>query len=149
MFELLSILPLGFWIVMCLLIGGGIWSLQRMNDGIGLPMLAVLGTAAAWYVGDAFYNDYADYYMKVFSAATLENAWWQMAWFLTAFLVATPLLHHIPFPLPVVMSLRTPGLTPPLRQLLTRSRLIKVAARATSLINRLGLAAEAFTVRGH
>jgi hypothetical protein len=65
-----------------------------MNDGTGLPMLAVLGTATAWYVGDVFYNDYANIHAKLFDAATLENAWWQVAWFLTVFLVMTPPIHQ-------------------------------------------------------
>jgi hypothetical protein len=87
-------LPGSFWVVIALLIGGGVWSFQRMNDGTGLPMLAVLGTATAWYVGDVFYNDYANIHAKLFDAATLENAWWQVAWFLTVFLVMTPPIHQ-------------------------------------------------------
>ena len=94
MFEILSILPISFWVVIALLVGGGVWCLQRMNDGTGLPMLAVLGTAAAWYVGDAFYNDYANYHAKVFTPGTLQSAWWQVAWFLLVFLVATPEIHR-------------------------------------------------------
>ena len=94
MSETLSILPLSFWVVIVLLIGGGVWSFQRMNDGTGLPMLVVLATATAWYVGDAFYNDYAHRHVKIFDAVTLENAWWQVAWFLTVFLVMTPLIHQ-------------------------------------------------------
>ena len=94
MSETLSIMPVSFWVVITLLIGGGIWSLQRMNDGTGLPMLAVLGTAAAWYVGDAFYNDYANNHAKIFDARTLDGAWWQVAWFLAVFLLATPRIHR-------------------------------------------------------
>jgi hypothetical protein len=92
--ETLSILPLSFWAVIALLVGGGVWSFKRMNDGTGLPMLVVLATAAAWYVGDAFYNDYAKIYTKLFDADTLSDAWWQVAWFLTVFLVMTPPIHH-------------------------------------------------------
>jgi hypothetical protein len=94
MSETLSILPFSFWVVIALLIGGGIWSFRRMNDGTGLPMLVVLATATAWYVGDAFYNDYAHNHAKLFDAITLENAWWQVAWFLTVFLVMTPRIHQ-------------------------------------------------------
>jgi hypothetical protein len=93
-FETLSILPISFWVVIALLIGGGIWSFQRMGDGTGLPMLAVLGTATAWYVGDVFYNDYVNNHAKWFDAATLQNAWWQVAWFLLVFLVMTPPIHR-------------------------------------------------------
>ena len=94
MSETLSILPISFWLVIVVLVGGGIWAFQRMQDGTGLPMLAVLGTAAVWYVGDAFYNDYANNHAKLFDAATLSGAWWQVAWFLVVFLVATPVLHQ-------------------------------------------------------
>ena len=94
MFETLLILPVSFWVVMALLIGGGVWSFQRAGDGTGLPLLAVLGTTAAWYVGDAFYNDYANNHAKLFDAATLQDAWWQVAWFLTVLLVLTPPIHR-------------------------------------------------------
>jgi len=57
-------------------------------------MLAVLGTAAAWYVGDAFYNDYAENHAKMFTPGTLAGAWWQVAWFLLVFLLATPEIHR-------------------------------------------------------
>jgi hypothetical protein len=66
-----------------------------MRDGIGLPMLAVLGTATAWYVGDAFYNDYPNNHAKLFDAGTLQGAWLQVAWFLLVFLVATPHIHRM------------------------------------------------------
>ncbi len=94
MSETLSVLPLSFWVVMALLVGGGVWSFKQMNNGIGLPMLVVLATAAAWYVGDAFYNDYAHRHFVMFDSITLENAWWQVAWFLTVFLVMTPRIHQ-------------------------------------------------------
>jgi len=93
-FELLSILPIAFWVVIAVLIYGGVWSLRRISDGTGLPLLAVLGTAAAWYVGDAFYNDYANHHAKIFAAGTLAGAWWQVAWFLAVFLVLTPPVHQ-------------------------------------------------------
>ncbi len=94
MFQLLFIMPVSFWVVIALLIGGGIGAFQRLNDGTGLPLLAVLGTAATWYVGDVFYNDYANNHAKLFDAATLSGAWWQVAWFLLVFLVATPPVHQ-------------------------------------------------------
>jgi hypothetical protein len=94
MSETLSMLPLSFWVVIALLAGGGVWSFQRINDGTGLPMLAVLGTVTAWYVGDVFYNDYPHHHALLFDAATLENAWWQVAWFLTVFLVMAPPIHQ-------------------------------------------------------
>lgn len=94
MSETLSILPLSFWAVMALFIGGGAWAFRRMDDGTGLPMLAVLGTVAVWYVGDAFYNDYAGRYSKEFDAGTMASAWWQVAWFIVVFLALTPSVHQ-------------------------------------------------------
>ena len=90
----MSVLPLSFWVVICLLIGGGAWAWKRVRDGSGIAMLAVLGTVAFWYVGDAFYNDYANHHAKLFGSATLAGAWWQVAWFLVIFLVVTPVIHR-------------------------------------------------------
>ncbi len=94
MYYTLSILPIGFWAVAALLIGGAIWGKERLSDGSGLPILAVLGTVAAWYVGDAFYNDYANNHVQLFNSAILESAWWQVACFLAIFLILTPMVHH-------------------------------------------------------
>ncbi len=94
MIEILSIMPIGFWVVILLLIGGGVFAWRRMWDGTGLPLLAVLGTVAAWYVGDAFYNDYASNHSKKFAPEVLSSAWWQVAWFLAVFLLLTPYLHR-------------------------------------------------------
>jgi hypothetical protein len=93
-FETLSIFPFPFWAAIAVLLGGGIWAWGRMRDGTGLPMLVVLGTVSAWYVGDAFYNDYANNHAKLFESGTLQSAWWQVAWFLMVFLLATPWLHQ-------------------------------------------------------
>ena len=57
-------------------------------------MLAVLGTVAAWYVGDALYNDYAENHAELFSKDVLSNAWWEVAWFLIAFLLLAPWVHR-------------------------------------------------------
>ena len=94
MFEIFSILPLSFWVVITLLMGSGIWAWTRMHNGTGLPTLIVLGTVGAWYVGDAFYNDYANNHAKLFEPDILQSAWWQVAWFLSVFLVATPWIHR-------------------------------------------------------
>ena len=93
MSETLSILPLSFWVVIALLAIGGVVAWKRMQDGTGLPMLAVLGTVTAWYVGDAFYNDYANNHVKLFTPEVLSSAWWQVAWFVLVLLVLTPAVH--------------------------------------------------------
>ncbi len=94
MISSLSIFPLSFWVVIALLIGGGIWAWYCMRDSSGLPMLAVLVTVTFWYVGDAWYNDYAENHAKLFEATVLRGAWWQVAWFLIVFLTATPSIHR-------------------------------------------------------
>ncbi len=94
MFDNLSIFPFSFWVVIAVLIVGGVWSFFQMSSGTGLPMLAVLGTVTAWYVGDAFYNDYANNHVKLFDAPTLQGAWWQVAWFLVVFLLITRPVHR-------------------------------------------------------
>lgn len=94
MFESLSVFPFPFWVVIALLIGGAVLSWGRIRNGSGSPMLAVLGTVAFWYVGDAYYNDYANNHAKMFGARILASAWWQVGWFLVVFLAVTPLLHR-------------------------------------------------------
>jgi hypothetical protein len=93
-FETLSILPLAFWAVIALLIAGAAYAIRHLRDASGLPMLVVLGTVTAWYVGDAFYNDYANNHAKLFTPGILQSAWWQVAWFLAVFLLATPYIHR-------------------------------------------------------
>ena len=94
MFETLAILPFSFWVVMFLLAYGTFKSVRLLRGGSGLPMLAVLGTVTAWYVGDAFYNDYANNHAQLFTSNILQSAWWQVAWFVLVFLVATPWIHR-------------------------------------------------------
>lgn len=90
MFESFSLYPLSFWVVVLLLVVGCGWAIFRIREGIGLPVLAVLGTTAVWYVGDALYNDYALNHAIKFSSGILESAWWQVAWFIFFILVLTP-----------------------------------------------------------
>ena len=86
--------PVSYWVVIALLVVGAIWSIPRIKDGTGIPMLAVLGTVTAWYVCDAFYNDYAHSYAIIFDPDVLDDAWWEVAWFLVVFLVAVPYVHQ-------------------------------------------------------
>jgi len=77
-----------------LLIIGTFWGVRNLQGAIGLPFLAIIVTIAVWYMGDAFYNDYVGYHSVLFEADTLQSAWWQVAWFLTVFLLLTPLIHQ-------------------------------------------------------
>ena len=94
MSESLSIMPISFWVVIGALIAGAAASVRRINDGTGIPMLAVLGTITVWYVGDIFYNDYAHTYEIWFTPDVLQNAWWEMALFVVVFLTAVPYVHR-------------------------------------------------------
>ena len=87
-------MPISFWVVNVLLVGGGIAAYRRLDDATGIPLLAVLATTAAWYVGDAFYNDYANNHAKLFTPETLTGAWWQVAWFVLVILLTVRPLHE-------------------------------------------------------
>ncbi|MGO8765638.1 MAG: hypothetical protein ACLQSR_10970 [Limisphaerales bacterium] len=87
-------MPGSFWVVIGIFIAGSVLAIRRIKDGTGIPMMAVLVTVAVWYVGDAFYNDYAHSYALIFDSDMLQNAWWQVAWFLIVFLVAVPYVHR-------------------------------------------------------
>ena len=86
-------MPVSFWVVILLLAWGGMMGWHRMKDGTGLPLLAVLGTVAAWYVGDAFYNDYPHNHARLFTPEILSSAWWQVAWFILVLFMLVPVLH--------------------------------------------------------
>ena len=51
MLETLFILPISFWAVILLLVGGGIAAYRHLDDATGIPLLAVLGTTAAFGIG--------------------------------------------------------------------------------------------------
>lgn len=91
MFEQLSKLPLPFWIsgILILVVSINFWN--RRGTAYGIPALAVLGTIAVWYLGDAMYNDYT-FYQTVFLADTLASAWWQVVLFLFTFFLLVPFI---------------------------------------------------------
>lgn len=94
MFETLSVLPVAFWVVIAILIAGACWATTWVRMGTGIPTLAVLGTLATWYVGDALYNDYAGFHARLFDSETLRGAWWEVAWFLIVFLSLVLSMHR-------------------------------------------------------
>ncbi len=95
MSETLVILPLAFWAVVLLLLIGGFIAVSHIQNAYGLPVIAVLGTVAAWYIGDVLYNDYAGNHAERFSPELLGNAWWQVALFITVFMALVPVLHRM------------------------------------------------------
>ncbi len=94
MADTLSLLPFSFWVVIALLVGGTFWARLHLRGGLGLPVFAVLGTVAAWYVGDAFYNDYRTTYAIMFTPDVRSYAWWQVALFLATFLFLVGEIHR-------------------------------------------------------
>lgn len=94
-FETILILPISFWIAFGLIVAGCIIASHNLNVGWGAPSLAVLGTVAAWYVGDVFYNDYPQNHAIQFSERVLSNAWWEVALFVASFLIFVPILNGI------------------------------------------------------
>jgi len=89
----LSQFPVPFWIAVLLAAGAGAWFWKQRHRGYGIPGLAVLGTVAVWYFGDALYNDYAKMALK-FGANTLGAAWWQVILFIAGFALLVPHVHR-------------------------------------------------------
>ena len=85
MLSILSQLPYSFWLAMLSFILVGYSASIRIKTGLGIPMLAVLGTVFFWYVVDVFYNDYKEVYIQRFGYDVLVNSWLQVAEFLVAF----------------------------------------------------------------
>ena len=76
--------PLPFWLCCGAIVAFGTYFFVMREEGWGIPALAVLGTIAVWYVGDAIYNDYNAYLMEIGEDA-MDAAWWQVFLFLCTF----------------------------------------------------------------
>jgi hypothetical protein len=63
------------------------------TEGWGIPMGAVVATASAWYLGDALYNEYAEY-VQIQGAEPLTAAWWEVLLFYIAFGVLVPVMNR-------------------------------------------------------
>ena len=85
--------PVAFYLACGLLFAGAAYAWKMRAMGIGIPLGAVLGTVAIWYLGDALYNDYQRYAMEI-GAQYLEAAWWQVALFILALLIFVQMLHR-------------------------------------------------------
>jgi len=88
-----SSFPLPFWLSAAALVALAILSWNQRESSLRVPMLMVLLTVAAWYVGDVLYNDYSAY-LDEMGAAPLAAAWWEVLWFLVAFGVLAPWVHR-------------------------------------------------------
>ena len=52
------IYPIGFYVALAIAGVGFAYSFRLMHKGLGIPMMAVIGTVGTWYFVDAIYNDY-------------------------------------------------------------------------------------------
>jgi hypothetical protein len=62
------------------------------NEGWGIPMGAVIATASAWYIGDAIYNNYAEY-VQIQGPDSLTAAWWEVLLFFIALGALVPVMN--------------------------------------------------------
>ena len=58
----------------------------------GIPMLAVIGTAGVWYIGDPIYNDYNGY-LRMFGEGPLVAAWWEVLLFFLSLAWLVPVMN--------------------------------------------------------
>ena len=56
-------------------------------------MIAVVGTAAVWYLLDPIYNGY-ETYARRFTPEVLDHAWMEVLLFLVSLGVLTPAIHN-------------------------------------------------------
>jgi hypothetical protein len=85
--------PISCYIALAVAAVAAVYSFSLRNASIGLPMLVVVGTVAAWYFGDAFYNDYHEYVLNL-GVDYLDQAWWQVSLFLIGFIIFAPFVHR-------------------------------------------------------
>lgn len=71
----------------------GIRAWMGRTEGWGIPMGVVIATASAWYIGDALYNEYAEY-VQIQGIDSLTNAWWEVLLFFIAFGVLVPIMNR-------------------------------------------------------
>ena len=87
------LLPLPFYLCCLAAVVLGIRAWQGRTEGWGIPMGVVVVTASAWYLGDALYNEYAEY-VQIQGAESLTNAWWEVLLFFIALGVLVPVMNR-------------------------------------------------------
>jgi len=87
--------PIEFYLVAAFAIGISAWATTIIKTGLGLPVLAVVGTVLFWYAGDILYNDYEKIHASQFQPHVLANAWLQVGGFLISLLAGVCILHPI------------------------------------------------------
>ena len=87
------LLPLPFYLCCLATVVLGVKAWFGREEGWGIPMMAVLFTAFAWYPGDGIYNAYEDY-VRALGDETLTNAWWEVFLFFIAFGMLVPVVNQ-------------------------------------------------------
>lgn len=90
-----ELLPIEFWLAAFALAFVGVFAFTQIRRGIGLPLLAVIGTVVVWYVGDVIYNDYSNNHHLTFPPEVLSAAWLQVVIFTIVLLAGTLVFHQL------------------------------------------------------
>jgi hypothetical protein len=86
------LLPLPFYLCF-VAVAALVWTgWKGLSEGWGIPILVVLGTAAAWYLGDPLYNSYEEY-VRTQGEEALTNAFWEVLLFFLALGVLVPVMN--------------------------------------------------------
>jgi hypothetical protein len=87
------LLPLPFYLCCLAAAVLGLRAWMGRGEGWGIPMGVVVATAAAWYLGDALYNEYAEY-VQIQGQESLTAAWWEVLLFYIALGVLVPVMNR-------------------------------------------------------
>ena len=87
------LLPLPFYLCCLAAAVLGIRAWMGRTEGWGIPMGVVVATASAWYIGDALYNEYAEY-VQIQGPESLTAAWWEVLLFFLALGVLVPVMNR-------------------------------------------------------
>ncbi|NBU70417.1 MAG: hypothetical protein EBS53_03060 [Bacteroidetes bacterium] len=85
-------LPLAYYLCVVTVLGLGWQAWTNRKKAWGIPMLAVIGTAGMWYLGDPIYNDYSGY-LRTFGEDPLNAAWWEVLLFFLALAWLVPVMN--------------------------------------------------------
>jgi hypothetical protein len=83
----------GFYLTTVVLAFVALRGWRRRREGWGIPLLAVCGTTAAWYLGDVLYNDWRKL-NEEFDPAVVWRAWLQVSLFLLSLGYLAPIVHR-------------------------------------------------------
>jgi len=87
------LLPFPFYLCFLAVAMLSVHAWRGRYEGWGIPMGVVIVTAASWYLGDALYNNYAEYLQEI-DKVSLDNAWWEVLLFFVALGVLVPIVNR-------------------------------------------------------